>query len=111
MNIQQADLGFPQHAHSLGGGLPVGPEAAQDADGLRHEAHVAHHRHPRAHNRSRGRLPRPAAPCAGASLLLTGSAVSSGADSSHRLVLSCYSMCMPAQLSWKGRHLRLHVTR
>ena len=57
-------LSLAQHAHSLRGGLPVGAEAPEDADGLRHEADMAHHCHPCAHYRSSGCLPRAAPACA-----------------------------------------------
>ena len=58
-----ARLGLSEHAHGLRGGLPVRAEAAQHADGLRHEAHMPHDGHARPHNRTCGRHPRSAAPC------------------------------------------------
>lgn len=42
-------LSLTQHSHSLRGGLPMRAEAPEDADGLRHEANMAHHCHPCTH--------------------------------------------------------------
>lgn len=59
-------LGVLQHSEGGGGGLGLGAEAAHDADGLRHEAGVPHHRHPSLHHRLHAPDARRPPPCAAA---------------------------------------------
>jgi len=63
-NAGCTDLSLPEHTHSLCSSLSVRPEAAQNTDGLGHEAHVPHHGHSCPHNGPCSRLSCPTSTCA-----------------------------------------------